>query len=177
MDTRREVRQIWKHFQHYHFTIGEAMIYYRFDADKSVYDKVYDEGFRQYHKGIRVQILWVDQMEATEDYSPEGRRPTQRLRTAVSAREMYEAGFSVTEAHGNRIQDVPPNSIWHRDRLNDIVWYDGRYYEVSGFQIRGRAQGEDVIIGVTGVETFPDDDMVFDYQPGVVIPPITGATP
>ena len=166
MDTRREVRQIWKHFNRYHQTIGEALIYYRFDADNSAYDRVYDEGYRKYHTGVHIPILWVDQSEATEDYSPEGRRPTQRLRCAVSARNMYEAGFSVTEVHGNRTQDTSPSEVWRRDRMNDICWYDGRFYEISGYQIKGRAQGEDVVIGITAIETFPDDDMIFDFPPG-----------
>lgn len=166
MDTRREVRQIWKHFDQYHNSIGEALLYFRFDADNSSFDRVYDEAFRRYHPGVPVPILWVDQSEATEDYSPEGRRPTQRLRCAVSARNMYEAGFSVTEVHGNRLQDTSPSETWRRDRMNDICWYDGRYYEISGYQIRGRAQGEDVVIGITAIETFPDDDMIFDFPPG-----------
>lgn len=170
MEARREVAQIWKHFKRYHFTVGEALIYYRFDADNTEYDEVYDEGYRRYHKGVRIPILWTDQMEAVEDYSPEGRRPTVRMRCAISARDMYEAGFSVTEVHGNQLSDVPPNSIWRRDRMHDIFYYDNRYWEVSGFQIRGRVKGEDVIIGVTGIETFPSDDMVLDYKPGTVPP-------
>ena len=172
MDVRREARQIFKHFDRYQETIGEALVYFRFDADASRYDAVYDEAFRRYHTGVRVPILWVDQTEATEDYTSEGRRPTQRLRFAVSAREMHEAGFSVTEVHGNRLQDVPVGpSEWRRDRNHDIVWYDSRYFEISAYQIRGRVQGEDVIIGLTAIETFPDDDMIFDYKPGTALPP------
>lgn len=166
MDVRREARQIWKHFDRYQGDVGEALIYYRFDADHSAYDTVYDEGFRRYHTGISVPILWVDQTEATEDYTSEGRRPTQRLRCAVSARNMHEAGFSVTEVSGNRLQDESPSDIWRRDRNNDIVWYDSRYFEISAYQIRGRLQGEDVIIGLTCIETFHTDDMILDYKPG-----------
>lgn len=166
MDTRREVRQIYKHFDRHYGTIGEALIYFRFDADNSKYDRVYDEGYRQYQKGKPVPILWVDQQEATEDYGPEGRRPTQRLRCAVSAKNMFEAGFSVTETHGNRLYDTSPSEIWRRDRMHDLCFYDGMYWEISGYQIRGRAKGEDVIIGITAIETFPDDDMNFDFPPG-----------
>ena len=166
MDTRREVRQIWKHFDRYQRDIGEGLIYFRFDADESHYDRVYDEGFRQYLPGKVIPILWVDQQEATEDYAPEGRRPTQRLRLAVSAKNMYEAGFSVTETHGNRVYDTSPSDIWRRDRMHDMCYYDGRYWEISAYQIRGRAKGEDVIIGITAIESFPDDDMSFDFPPG-----------
>lgn len=171
MDARREAVAIQRHFSRYHDTIGEAIIYFRFDATESVYDRVYDEGYRKYHTGIRLPILWVDQMEAVEDYSPEGRRPTQRCRLAVAARSMYEGGISITETHGNRLEDVSPSPIWRQDRMHDIFWYDSRFYSVSGFQIRGRVQGEDVIIGVTGIEEFHADDMNLDFPPGELVTP------
>src|SRR5262245_58383726 len=166
MDARREVFEIWKHFDRYHNTVGEVVIYYQFDADTSTYDRVYDEGFRRYHTGVRIPILWVDQMEAVEDYAPEGRRPTQRLRCAVSSRNLYEAGISVTEVHGNQLTDGSPSPVWRRDRMHDILYYDNRFWEVAGFQIRGRLKGEDVIIGITAIETFHTDDMVLDEIPG-----------
>jgi hypothetical protein len=169
MESRREANQILKHFKRYQKDVGEALIYYRFDADTSAYDSVYDEGFRKYHHGIRIPILWIDQMEAVEDYTPEGRRPTQRMRCAVSSRDMYEAGVSVTEVHGNQLTDTSPSEIWRRDRMHDLYYYDNRFWEVSGFQIRGRIKGEDVIVGITGIETFPDDDMVLDEIPGSVV--------
>lgn len=172
MDTRREAAQIQKHFGRYHDDIGEAIVYFRFDANASAYDRVYDEGFRKYHTGVRIPILWVDQMEAVEDYSAEGRRPTQRIRLAVGARAMYEAGVSITEAHGNRLQDTSPSKVWRQDRMHDLFYYDGRFYEVSGFQIRGRVQGEDVIIGVTGIESFHADDANLDFLPGQVVVPL-----
>jgi len=177
MDVRREARQIWKHFDSYTTDIGESLVYFKFDATLSAYDRVYDEGYRKYDKGVKIPILWVDQSEATEDYAPEGRRPTQRLRLAVSAFKLHEAGISVTEAHGNRLTDGSPSLVWRYDRVHDIMYYDGRYYEVSSFQIRGRVKGEDVIIGITGIETYPSDDMMFDFAPGLPILPPVVVTP
>ena len=55
--------------------------------------------------------------------------------------------------------------------MHDVFYYDGRFYEVSGFQIRGRVQGEDVIIGVTGIESFPGDDLNLDFPPGELVSP------
>lgn len=175
MDPRREAREIWKHFDRYQNDVGESILYYVFDAVNSVFDRVYDEGYRRYHTATRIPILWVDQQEATEDYTPEGRRPTQRIRLAVAARALYEAGIPVTETHGNRLQDESPSTVWREDRNHDILYYDGRYYEVSAFQIRGRVKGEDVIIGITGIETFPDDDMSFDFTPGEPISVVAAA--
>lgn len=169
MDVRREVRAIWRHFDRYHNDIGEAIVYFKFDAVASVYDDVYDEGFRRYETGVRIPILWVDQSEATEDYAAEGRRPTLRIRLAVSAKNLHEAGISVTEAHGNRLTDGSPSLVWRYERVNDVFYYDNRFWEVSAFQIRGRAKGEDVIIGITGIETYPSDDQLFDFAPGSLI--------
>ena len=166
MDPRREVVAIHRHFKRYHQVIGESMVYYRFNADTSVYDDVYDEGFRKYHPGVRIAILWVDQMEAVEDYSPEGRRPTERMRCAVSSRDMYEAGLSVTEVHGNQLTEDSPSDIWRLDRMHDLFYYDSRFWEISGYQLRGRVKGEDVIVGITAIETFRTDDMILDEIPG-----------
>lgn len=166
MDTRREVGQIFKHFDRHADSVGEAIIYYRFDADNSQYDTVYDEGFRRYLTGVRMSILWVDQQEAVEDYAPEGRRPTTRMRCAVSARSMHEAGISITEVHGNQLTDSSPSEVWREDRMHDIYWYDNRFWEVAGFQIRGRFKGEDVVIGISGIETFHADDALLDMLPG-----------
>lgn len=168
MDVRRETHAIFRHFDRYHRDVGEGILYYRFDADASSYDEVYDEGFRRYHLGIRIPLLWVDQQEAVEDYTPEGRRPTQRVRCAVSARNMHEAGISVTEAHGNMLSSESPSDIWRRDRNNDLFYYNDRYWEVAGFQIRGRVKSEDVVIGIAGIETFLADDMLLDNTPGGV---------
>lgn len=172
MDLRLEVREVWKHFGRYHNQMGETILYYRFDADNSVYDRVYDEGFRRYHKAVRIPLLWVDEQEATEDYTPDGRRPTHRLRLSVSARDMHDVGISVTEVQGNRLQDTSPSEIWREDRIHDILYYNGRYFEVSAFQLRGRMKGEYVVVGITAIETFPDDDMAFDYEPGTLPPPL-----
>jgi hypothetical protein len=174
VDPRREVVAIHRHFSRYQRDVGEALIYYRFDADTSAYDPVYDEGFRRYHIGIRIPILWVDQSEAVEDYAPEGRRPTERVRCAVSSRDMHEAGISIVEAHGNRLTEDSPSETWRRDRMHDIFYYNNRFWEVAGFQIRGRIKGEDVVIGIAGIETFKDDDMLLDELPGAapIVPPL-----
>jgi hypothetical protein len=169
MDVRREVNHIFKEFDSYQTKIGEAVIWFKFDLGSS-YDAVYDEAHRNYEPGVAVPILWVDQMEDPENYAPEGRRPTQRIRFAISARSVNETGIGAFESHGGRLQDIKPyGKPWWDDRLNDIIYYDGRYYEISDFQIRGRAR-QDVIIGVAGIETQPMDERAFDFFPRDVQP-------
>lgn len=162
VDPRREAGHIHKELYRYQKQFGETIVWYVFDMEASQYDAVYDEGYRRYQTGKKVPILWIDQQEAEESYGPEGRRPTQRLRCSVSTRSLWECGISITEAHGNRIQDISPSTVWKEDRLNDILYYDGRFYAISNFQIRGRLQGEDIIIGISAIETYPTDEMNLD---------------
>lgn len=165
IDVRREAAHIGREFTRFQQTVGEAITWFCFDTTGSQYDSVYDEGFRRYEAARKVPALWVDQQEAAEDYGPEGRRPTQRLRFAVGARALWECGISVTDAHGDRLSSQQIDPVWKDDRLNDLVYYLGRFYEISNFQIRGRLQGEDVIIGVTCIETHPHDELNLDATP------------
>jgi len=164
IDTRREVNHVFKEMNRYQNKIGEAVIWFKFDVDSS-YDSVYDEGGKNYLNGVAVPVLWVDQTEDAESYAAEGRRPTQRIRFACSARTIDETGIDSTEAHGGRLWDSKPvGKPWWDDRLNDIIYYDGRFYEITNFQIRGRAR-QDVVIGVSGIETQPEDERVWDMFP------------
>ena len=165
IDSRREAEHIFKQFERYQKIIGEGIIWFRFDTVVSEYDEVYDEGGRQYLPGVAVPVLWIDQIEDTETYTPEGRRPTQRFRSAISAKSLAEVGIGATEAHGGRLWDAKPDGKpWWDDRLNDLIYYDGRFYEIANFQIRDRMR-QDVIIGVSGVETQPADERVWDLFP------------
>jgi hypothetical protein len=176
LDTRREALHIEREFNRYHQKIGESVVWFRFDTQASEYSALYDEGGRAYQSGILVPLLWVDQIEAPEQYTPEGRRPYQSLRFAVSAKAMYEVGIGDREAHGHRVWDAGViKDTWLDDRLNDICYYNGRYYEIMNFQIRGRIR-EDVIIGVTCTEIYVEDERVFDFPSGVS-PPIPPEPP
>lgn len=166
IDTRREAQHVFKELSRYQNKVGEAVIWFKFDLESS-YDDVYDEGGKNYLPGVAVPVLWIDQIEDVETYSAEGRRPTQRIRFACSARTINETGIDATEAHGGRLWDTKPESKpWWDDRLNDIIYYDGRYYEISNFQIKDRMR-QDIIIGVSGIETQPSDERVFDLFPTV----------
>lgn len=176
VDYRRELSYVWKQYNAYYDTIGEEVIWFPFDTVDSRYDDVYDEGNKTYKTGIRMPALWVDQIEDPEQYTGEGRRPTKRLRFAVSARSLQERGVPVFDAHGRRMYDVPPvapdpdqygrpESPWLDDRLNDIVFYDGRFWAVSDFQLRGRAKEFNQIVGVSALEIDPRDENLWDLFP------------
>lgn len=166
IDMRRETHHIWREMGRMQNTIGEAIVWFLFDTTTS-HDRVYDEGGRDYLPGVLVPVLWIDQIEDVERYAAEGRRPTMRLRTAASAHAIYETIGKNVEAHGGRVWDTRPvtNKPWFDDRLNDVLFYDGRFYEVSNYQIRGRAQESDVVIGISGIETDGVDERLWDLFP------------
>src|SRR6478609_1360467 len=107
MDSRRETSNIFRQLDRYQNIQGESIIWFKFDTT-STYGAVYDEGGKTYAIGVVVPVLWVDQIEDNKTYAPEGRRPTLRLHTAISARTMNEVGVGSTEAHGGRILDTKP---------------------------------------------------------------------
>lgn len=183
VDVRREMKYIWKEYDKYFSTIGEEIIWFRFDSQESRWDDVYDEGGLTYQTGIRIPVLWIDQIEDPEQYSGEGRRPTQRVRFACSSRSLRARGIGTDEAHGagpfpSPVYAPDPSQIgrdsaaWLDDRLNDIIFYDGRFYSVSNFQIRGRTPQGDIIIGIAGLEMqmdeFPHD--LFPWNTPFVTP-------
>jgi hypothetical protein len=166
IDSRREAAHIEKEFGRYQAKVGESVVWFAFDVHNSQYAGTYDEGGRRYLPGVLVPVLWIDEIEAPEQYVPEGKRPVQGLRFAVSARAIYEIGLPGTESHGHQAWDPGMvNGVWFDSRTNDLCYYNGRYYEVSNFQSRGHVR-EDVIVGVTCTETYPEDEFAFDYPPG-----------
>jgi hypothetical protein len=165
IDTRREAAHIAREMERYHDQIGENVVWFKFDVTNSHYDRVYNEGGRTWHRGVNVPTLWIDQGEAPEQYLPEGRRPYVTLRFSVWARAISESGVGSQEAHGHRVSDPGlMKGFWYDDRNNDIIYYDGRYWEVNNFQIRGRIR-EDTVVGVTCTETYPEDEYTFDFPP------------
>ena len=72
LDTRREVAHIWREYSRYQRIIGEEVVWFKFDTEGSEYDSVYEEGGRDYERGIRLPILWVDQVEDPEQYQQDG---------------------------------------------------------------------------------------------------------
>ena len=179
IDPRRELSYIHRQYGRFQQQIGENILWFKFDPT-SRWDDIYDEGGRSYHPAIRVPALWVDQIEDPEQYSAEGRRPRQRFRCAVSAHELRIRNISPLEAHGRELGGVFPSEVppppnppqlgreeptTLDDRLNDLIYYDKRFYAISNFQIRGRAKFADVVVGVSGLELITPDESLHDLFP------------
>jgi hypothetical protein len=175
IDTRRETAHIQREMERYSNQVGENVIWFKFDPGNTTYDRVYNESGRAYQPGRNVPTLWIDQGEAPEQYMPEGRRPYMTLRFACWASAISETGIGAQDAQGHRTWDASLiKNTFFDDRLNDIVYYDGRYWEVTNFQIRGRLR-EDNVVGVTCTETYPEDEYTFDF-PGTQPSPVPDHT-
>jgi hypothetical protein len=161
MDLRRELAQIRKHYRRYHQVHGESVVWYEFvpfgsDPEKdSVYDDVYDEGRagtggRRYRSGLVVPVLMVTETEDQKRAIPEGRQPVQVTNFVCSVEDLRDAGL---------------NEPWEYKRhLNDLFTYDGRYFSITSYRVRGRGK-DDVLIVVEGIEIYVGQEFPFDPGP------------
>lgn len=164
MDLRRELDLINKHFRFHHKSAGESIVWYEFSpfggasATSSVYDDVYDEGpigapGRRYKQGVVLPVLLAGENEDQKRAIPEGRQVMQTMDIFISIKDMREAGIA--------------EPYEYRGHLNDIFLYDGRYYSVYNYRVRGRLR-DDVFVLVNGVEIYISQEMPFDPGPETV---------
>jgi hypothetical protein len=157
MDPRRELSEIFKHYDRFAQSMGEEVVWWEKDVVSSTTDNVYDEGPNQvYYAPKRVTVIQLDQSEGPEISTHDGRHTTNTIRFGVTAQALRESG--ITNTHGQAQQ-----------HLNDVIEWDGRYFAISSYQIRGRVRG-DVVIGVTAVETMEFEEEVFDTTPPTTPP-------
>lgn len=157
MDDRRELAHIFRQYDRFTQGMGEEVEWFELDTTASTLDNVYDEpGNRVYKPPVRVTVIQIDQGEPIEIDTHEGRHPTGSIHFGVTAQALAEAGITFTHGHAPQ-------------HLNDVVAWDGRYFAVSDYEIRGRVRA-DVVIGITAVETMEDEEYVFDTTPPTVPP-------
>ena len=122
---------------------------------RDVYDDVYDEGVigtggRKYREGITLPVLMVSETEDQKRAIPEGRQPVELTNLAISIEDMRTAGVS--------------EPFEYRRHLNDMFLYDGRYFSVQSYRVRGRLK-DDVIAVVEGIEIYINQELPFDPGP------------
>jgi hypothetical protein len=81
---------------------------------------------------------------------PEGRQPVQLTNFVASIEDFRNAGVT--------------NPYEYKNHLNDMFLYDGRYFSVVSYRVRGRAR-DDVILVVEGIEVYINQEMPFDPGP------------
>lgn len=161
MDIRRELDLINKHFRSHHSTAGESVVWFEFiplgnePAVSSVYDDIYDEGATgtpglSFKPGVVVPTLLITENEDQKRSIPEGRQVVQTMNLFVSVKDMRDAG--ITNPHE------------YTDHLNDMYLYDGRYYTVFDYRVRGRLR-DDVFVLIQALEVLVDQELPNDPGP------------
>lgn len=161
MDYRRELGIIRKHYRQYQKDHGETVVWYPFQAlgsntgTSSVYDDVYDEGIggiggKQYKTGVVIPVLMATEQEDQKRAIPEGRQPVQITNIIMSIEDMRSAGIE--------------EPYEYRRHLNDMFLYDGRYFSVQSYRVRGRLK-DDLLVVVEGIEIYINQEMPFDPGP------------
>jgi hypothetical protein len=158
MDVRREFDLINKHFGWMYRTQGSSIVWYEFEPfsqSGSVYDDVYDEGprgegGRKFKPGIAVPILRVAEREDEKRAIAEGRIVFQNVDLFIAAQAMKDAGVT---------------NVWaYEQHLNDMFKWDGRFYTVHDYKVRGHLRNE-VYVLVQGIQVYTDEEMVNDGKP------------
>lgn len=160
-DLRKELSLINKHIRQHNREAGEVVYWFEFRpfaaaaSAGSVYDDVYDEGVpgtggRSYAGGLAIPTIYVEELEDRFTLQDDGRQVLQNLNLLMLFKDVELAGLS--------------NPAEYEAHLNDIFYYDDRYYKVWEYRVRGRAP-EEVLVAVKGFEVFVDQEFAFDPGP------------
>ena len=164
VNIRRELDHISENYRRYHRETGETVVWYEIQpfgsnaSTDSLYDDVYDEGLLttgglRYKTGLIVPVLQVQENEDTKTATPDGRHVVQTINGVVAVKDMVAAGVG--------------NVSEYRNHLNDMIFYDGRYYSITTYRVRGRAR-ENVLVVFEGIEKYLDQEFVNDPGPAEV---------
>lgn len=150
--TGRELGLINKHVRQRNENAGEHVWWYQYFPSPSTFDDVYDEGApgsfgRQYLSPVKVPTIYAEENEDNMVLREDARKPTQTTAFTILLRDAVSAGI------------LSPNE--YAPHLNDVLYYDNRYYKVFTYHVRGRLKSE-VIIKITCYEVFMDEEFVYD---------------
>lgn len=165
MDSRKELSLIEKHILQHNREAGESIFWFEFrprsataGSAGTLFDDVYDEGVagsggRSYASGIVIPTIYVEEREDLLTLQEEGRQPVQNLNVTMLYRDVVAAGMS------------SPDEF--KGHLNDLFFYDSRYYKVWEYVVRGRLPSP-VVVSVRGVEVFLEQEFPFDPGPPTI---------
>jgi hypothetical protein len=159
MDPRIERKHIDKHARRQMRDMGRSLIWYEFrDFDEpsgSEYDQIYDmgpagPGGRAYRPGIVIPFIHIEEIEDEISARPDGRQAMQNVVVKMLMDDFIKVGI---------------DSPWEYEaRLNDIFYFDNRYFSVYRYRPRGLLKGE-VVVMVYANQVYLDQEYVFDEAP------------
>jgi hypothetical protein len=158
-DMRQEMQHADRHMEREHRRRGETIVWFEYiNPVNGDLHPVYDEaplgsGGRKYAAGVVVPAMWTIENEDERTPRPEGRQTVQSCQFVVAYRALERAGIS-----------QPWESTVH---LRDIVYIDGRYYQLHSYVIH-RGMQDDATLTAKGTEVYIDQE--WSFSPGPAAP-------
>ena len=148
-----DTQKIFKALKGWGSSMGDAVMYYRWNSDLTTMDPGYDEGTGNgliYAPGFILPCQHVTHMEGKNEYGEYGFYYNDDLDAQIAFDRFIEAGMSYADiATGNY--------------LKDRVLYDRKLFRVTALAIRGQMQERDIIVGMSATQLKPDE-LVNDVQ-------------
>lgn len=159
-----ELSLIDKHVRNHHEKVGEYIHWHEFlpmtdgasGPDVSEWDDIFNEGSgdadggRSYASPKIIPVTYVLETEDEARAIDDGRQPFMKLHAVMLFQDVVEAGLSSPHEY--------------QPHLNDIVYYDERWYKLRGYRVRGRLKG-DVLLTIDAYEVYIDQEFVWDPGP------------
>lgn len=154
MRVTRELNLINKHIHRQNREAGEAIVWYEFIplGAGSDFDDLYDESPRgtkglKYKQGVTIPTVYIEEIEDNNRAIDDARMPLQNVRIVMAMDQVIRSGLTHPEEY--------------QPHLNDLFFYDGRYYNVIDYRVRGRLR-DDVLLAVEGNESYIDQERMND---------------
>lgn len=133
--------------------VGDYVDYYRFNAEASVMNDIYDEGDEvgKVYKGpFRTPMIHVTREEGLNQDTDTGFYYNDEIHMTGGFNQLVDVGWTWLE-------------IEHDDYLRDRIVYDRRVYRVTRIENLGQIQGRDIVVGIDCTQVKPDE-LVNDAQ-------------
>lgn len=148
MRVKSYIRQVNKAYRWYQRYVGTTILWWEFDRVNTTKDDVYDEGpERRWKKPFWLPIMVVIRDEDRKAPREEGFYAIGTAHLTFGTQMAAQAGM--TDPHDARLH------------LHDRFLWDDKYFEVRRFQISGRLQRYEVVVGVDGT-ALSDEEFVND---------------
>jgi hypothetical protein len=127
--------------------VGDTVTYYRFSAELSESDDIYDEGSgagRVYLPPMPLPVLHVTREEGGNQDNPEGFYTNDEIHLTASFEQIVKVGLTAL--------DVETDNY-----LRDRFVYDNRVFRVMKIAVLGQMQQRDIIVGMDATQVKPDE--------------------
>jgi hypothetical protein len=133
--------------------VGDVVDYYRFNAETSEMNDIYDEGDgvgKTYDGPYRIPVIHVTREEGLNQDTDIGFYYNDDIHMTASYQQLVNSGLTRMD-------------IEHHTYLKDRIVYDGRVFRVTRIEVLGQIQRRDLVVGIDLTQVKPDE-LVNDEQ-------------